>query len=161
MRRASALRFRWRSLIGRRNRGCINGFVDNGSGAARFHHAGKAQRLVQIGFGIETVARCDVVKGFEPGAQQRLIDGCRTARVGGAFEEDLHLHVATGNSFADGRAQRRFHRVKLHGHVEMEVETAMIHGLNRERKLARCKGARHTGKAGHAANGHDEGVFRL
>ena len=61
--------------------------------------------------------------------------------------------VAAGDALADGGADGRFDGVEFHGHVEMEVEAAVVDGFNGEGQLTGGDGARHAGEAGHAANG--------
>jgi hypothetical protein len=85
----------------------------------------------------------------------------RAARFGGAFEEDLDLDVAAGDALAYRGAEGGFDGVEFHGHVEMEVEAAVVDGFDGEREFTGGDGARHAGEAGHAANGHGYGVLQL
>ena len=52
-----------------------------------------------------------------------------------AFKESAikDLGVAADDALSDGGAERRLHRIEIRGHVEMQIEPAMVDGFNRER----------------------------
>ena len=62
--------------------------------------------------------------------------------------------MAARNALANGRAEGRLDGIELGRHMEVEVEPAVIHSLEREREFARGKGARDAGEACHTPDRH-------